>query len=119
MRKTMKSSAIKTIVAKVNSKASFEFEVDGGVFDDVYVEAATRAVERLKHDPSAIVRPIIEVCEKKDSTKAEGLVVCNSYWALVNAGMYEKAERMRELFKAQHDKDLKEEPLRGSSRKSK
>lgn len=119
MRKTMKSSAIKTIVAKVNNKTSFELEVDGDIFEDVFFEAATRAVERIKNDPTATVRPIISVCEKKDATKQEAQILCNGYWVLVNAGLYEKAERMRELFKAQNDKDLKEEPLSGRQRKTK
>lgn len=116
MRKTMKSSAIKTIVAKISNKASFELEVDGDIFENVFFEAATRAVERIKDDPTAIVRPIITTCEKKDATKQEAQIYCNGYWVLVNAGLYKKAERMRELFKAQNDQDLKEEPLSGRSK---
>lgn len=113
MRKTMKSSEIKTVVVKLTKDESFEFGVDANVFEDIYVEAATRALERVRCNPTAIIRPIIECWEKKDANKPSGYILCNSYWMMVNAAMYDKAERLREKFLAQTDRDLAKEPLRG------
>ena len=107
MEKTMKSSTIKTIVVSLTDNLS-EFEIDTDVFDDPYMEAATRAVEKFRKVRGAIIRPITNCWDKKTPKKPE---MYNSYWILVNAGCYAKAEQLREKFKAQNDVDLKNEPL--------
>jgi hypothetical protein len=109
----MKSSVIKKITVKVSPQATFTFDIDSTVYDDVYFEAATRAIERIRQNPSVMIKPVIECYEQKDEKNPNGLIVCNSYWLLVNAGLYSKAELLREKFLAQFEKDLAKEPLRG------
>lgn len=104
----MKSSAIKTIVVRLTSDNVQEFEIDSTVFDDVYMEAATRAVETTKSKRQGIVRAISECWEKRTPNKS---VLYNSYWILVNAACYDKAEQLREKFKMQTDCDLAKEPI--------
>ena len=110
MKKTMKSSAIKTIVVSLTADNVTEFEINLGIFDDPFLEAATRAVEKYRKVQGAIVRPIITCWEKKTPKKT---YMYNSYWILVNAACYTKAEQLREKFKMQHNVDLKNEPLHG------
>lgn len=125
----MKSSAIKTIVVSLTADNVSEFEVDTEVFEDPYLEAATRAVEKCRKDKGAIIRPVCSCWEKeiveetpselkkttsskKPSKKmAKETHMYNSYWILVNAGCYQKAEQLREKFKLQHSIDLAKEPL--------
>lgn len=128
MGKTMKSSAIKTIVVSLTADNVSEFEVDTEVFEDPFLEAATRAVEKCKKNKGAIIRPVTSCWEKelvaetpeelkKKTVKKSGKKMAkdthlyNSYWILVNAGCYQKAEQLREKFKMQHNIDLKNEPL--------
>lgn len=110
MEKIMKQSAIKTIVVSLTADNVSEFDINTEIFDDPFMEAATRAVEKCKKSRGAIIRPVTVCWEKKTPKKTE---IYNSYWILVNAGCYKKAEQLREKFKAQHDKDLKTEPLHG------
>jgi hypothetical protein len=110
MRKAMKPPVIKTIVVSLTSDNISEFDINIDVFDDPYLEAATRAVEKNRKVKGAIIRPIITCWEKKTPKKTS---MYNSYWILVNAGCYTKAEQLREKFKMQHNVDLKNEPLHG------
>lgn len=110
MRKIMKSSATKTVVVRLTADNVQEFDIDTELFDDPYMEAATRAVEKTKNQKHGIVRAITECWEKKDPKKA---VMYNSYWVLVNAACYKKAEILREKFKMQTDCDLAKEPVHG------
>lgn len=114
----MKSSAIKTIVVRLTADNVQEFNIDGDIFDDPMLEAATRAVElNSKIKKHSLIRAIMECWEKKTPSE---LIVYNSYWLLVNAAKYDKAELLREKFQAQYDRDLKKEPINGrSTRKSK
>lgn len=106
----MKPSAIKTIVISLTADNVSEFDINTEIFDDPFLEAATRAVEKCKRTKGGIIRPITSCWEKKTPKKTH---MYNSYWILVNAGCYSKAEQLREKFKAQHDVDLKFEPLHG------
>lgn len=109
MARTMKSSAIKTIVVRLTADNVQEFDINTEIFTDPFLEAGTRAVEtmKLKH---SLIRAVTEIWDKKAPAKAE---IYNSYWLLVNAACYNKAELLREKFKAQTDCDLKKEPLHG------
>ena len=111
MRKIMKSSATKTVVVRLTADNVQEFDIDTELFDDPYMEAATRAVEKTRSQKHGIVRAITECWEKKDSKKA---VMYNSYWVLVNAACYKKAEILREKFKMQTDCDLATQPYHGT-----
>ena len=100
----MKLSATKkTIVVQFKSDDVYEFEIDNDVFDDPYEEAATRAVEQGKHKRGSILSHVIK-CWDKANPKRNALY--NTYWILVNAACYSKAELLREKFKAQTDVDL-------------
>lgn len=106
----MKSSVIKTIIVKLTADNIQEFDIDADTFDDPYMEAATRAVEKTKSQKHGIVHAVTECWEKKDPKKP---VLYNSYWILVNAALYGKAEILREKFKMQTDCDLATEPIHG------
>lgn len=106
----MKSSAIKTVVVSLTADNLSEFEINMDIFDEPFMEAATRAVEKNKGVAGAIIRPITTCWDKKLPKKT---YMYNSYWILVNAGCYAKAEQLREKFKMQHDVDLKNEPFHG------
>ena len=114
--KIMKSLATKTIVVRLTADDVQEFDIDGQLFDDPYMEAATRAVEKSKSQTGSIIRPVTQ-CWEKENPKRGALY--NSYWILVNAACYSKAEQLREKFKAQTDCDLKNEPACGKSKKTK
>jgi len=106
----MKSSAIKTIVVSLTADNVSEFEINTDIFEDPFMEAATRAVEKCRRSKGAIIRPVTTCWDKKTPKKPH---VYNSYWILVNAGCYAKAEQLREKFKMQHNIDLAKEPLHG------
>lgn len=110
MARTMKSSAIKTIVVRLTADNVQEFDINTEIFDDPYLEAATRAVEKTRKQKHGIIKAVTECWDKKTPKRPH---LYNSYWLLVNASCYSKAELLREKFKAQTDCDLKKEPLHG------
>ena len=115
IRKIMNSSAFKTIVVRLTSDNIQEFCIDNEIFDDPMLEAATRAVELTsKTHKHSLIRAVMECWEKKTPNDP---IVYNSYWLLVNAAKYDKAELLREKFKAQYDRDLKKEPLHGTPKR--
>ena len=104
----MKLSATKkTIVVQFKLDDVYEFEIDNDVFDDPYEEAATRAVEQGKNKRGSIISHVTK-CWDKSNPKKNALY--NTYWILINAACYAKAELLREKFKAQHNIDLAKEP---------
>lgn len=107
----MKSSETKTIVVRLTADNVSEFNIDTEIFDDPFLEAATRAVEKTKTQAHGIVRAITECWDKTDPKKTS---MYNSYWILVNASCYKKAELLRTKFKLQTDVDLAMEPLHGT-----
>ena len=111
MRNIMKLSATKTIVVRLTADDVQEFDIDGKLFDDPYLEAATRAVEKSKNQKGSIIRPVTQCWEKLNPKRG---ALYNSYWVLVNAACYSKAEQLREKFKAQTDCDLAKEPKCGT-----
>lgn len=113
--KNMKS-VTKTIVVRLTADNVTEFNIDPEVFDDPYMEASTRAIEKTRNQKHGIVRAIIECWDKKYPSKA---YTYNSYWVLVNASCYAKAEILREKFKMQTDCDLAMEPKHGQDSKKK
>lgn len=115
MRKIMKSSTIKTIIVSLDTSNIHEIDVDANIFDDVYMEAATRAVEKCNVRKYGIIRPIISCWDKKDEPPKRKELI-NSYWVLVNAAAYKLAELIRERFKTQSDKDLAKEPVRARTK---
>ena len=88
----MKSSKNKTIVVKLSADNSIEIEVDADIFDDPLLEAATRAIEQCQKKKFGVIRPITECWEKKNANSPKKHELFNSYWLLVNAALYDKAE---------------------------
>lgn len=109
--KIMTSAAIKTFVVRLSAQSIHEIDVDCELFEDPFLEAETRAVEKEKLNKDVILKPILECWEKKNPKKK---VMSNSYWVLVNAGRYDRAERLREKFKMQTDCDLATQPHHGT-----
>ena len=111
----MKSSTLKKIVVKCSDFWMDELEIDSEIFDDVYVEAITQAVEKRKDSPKFKVTVIIEAWEKKDFKKPLKHYCYNTYLILINAGMHNKAEMLRLNFMKMHGIDLQKESLKGDS----
>ena len=108
MQKTMKPSEIKTVVVRLTADNVFEFNVDTDIFDDPFLEAATRAVEHSRKQRHGIIRAVTECWDKTAPKKS---TLYNSYWILVNASCYAKAEQLRDKFKMQTSVDLSLEPI--------
>ena len=115
MKKNMKSTDTKKIVVKCADFWMDEYEIDSELFDDVYVEAATRAVEKRMKMPIFMVAVIIECWEKKDFKKSDKHYCYNTYRVLINAGMHNKAEILRSNFMKLHGIDLQKESLKGEN----
>ena len=106
-KRNMKMSALKTVVVRLTADNTSEFEIDGESFNDEFMEAATRAVEKTKKN-RGIIHPVISCWYKNTPDKVQ---MYNSYWVLINAGCHNKAEVLREKFKMQHNVDLSKEPV--------
>jgi len=113
MKKYMKSSNIKKVVVKCADFWMDEFNIDSDIFDDIYVEAATRAVEKRQNLSDFKVGVIIECWEKKDFLKPAKHICYNTYHVLINAGIHHKAEIMRKNFMTMYGNDLRNESLKG------
>jgi len=115
MMSKIKSNSVKTIIVECKMKNSLdvkEFNIDSEIFDDVYLEAATRFAESHVKQPNAKIPPILSTYEKKDTKNFEKHISYNSYFIIVNAGFHNKAEIMREKFKQMSGIDLREEILK-------
>lgn len=113
MKSPKKPTTNKKIVVKCADFWMDEFEIDSEIFEDVYIEAATRAVEKRKNVKGFKVTVIIECWEKKDFKRPEKHFCYNTYRVLVNAGLYEKAEVLRMNFIKMYGTDLAKENLKG------
>ncbi len=111
----MKSSALKKVVIQCSSFWKDEINVDSEIFDDIFVEAATRAVEKRKNEPGFQVAVVIECWEKKHTKVPNEHHTLNTYFILVNAGMQDKAEMLRLNFKKLYGIDLQRESMRGEN----
>ena len=97
----------KLITVIIDPKNRFEIVVDTSVFDDPYMEAATRAILRLRRRPKSFIHPVIK-CYSGESPKQ--VHYYNSYTILYNAGMSAKAEELRAKYKEKTAKDLADGP---------
>jgi hypothetical protein len=77
-------------------------------FDDIFVEACTRALEHSIKSSNFKVSPFMEASTKKKNT----LFIYNSYKILANAGFYTLAENLRKNVKLSMKVDLKNEPIK-------
>lgn len=106
-------SKLKKVVVKCLDWTE-EFEIDPTIFDDIYVEAATRALEKRKDGEKFLVTVVMECYIKSDVNKSNKHFVYNTYFVLINAGLHFKAEMMRLNFLKSHGIDLRKESLKGS-----
>ena len=115
----MKSPALKKIIVKCSFTGGEywmdEHEIDPEIFDDVYVEAATRSIEKRRDLPDFRVAVILECWEKKDFKRPEKHFCYNTYRVLINAAMHEKAEMLRFNFLQLQGIDLQKESLKGEN----
>lgn len=111
--KKMKATSLKKVVVQCSTFWKDEYEIDSNVFDDVYMEAATRAVEKRKSEEGFKVAVIVECFEKKDAKNSDKHYCYNTYFVLVNAGLHDKAEMLRLNFLKLHGIDLQKESIRG------
>lgn len=112
MKEYMKSSGIKKIIVKCLNWRE-EIEIDSAVFDDVYMEAATRAIEKRMKLPNFNIAVVMECYDKKDVRKKDKHFVYNTYFVLVNVGQHHKAELLRMNFLKEHGVDLQKESMKG------
>jgi hypothetical protein len=112
MKKFMKGSKLKNIVVKCLNWSE-EIEIDSSIFDDIYMEAATQIIEKNKNIPNFSVAIIMECYEKKDEKKPDKHFIYNTYFVLINAGLYEKAELLRLNFLKLHGIDIQKQSLKG------
>ena len=111
----MKSPALKKVIVMCSDFWIDEIEIDPEMFDDIYVEAATRAVEKRKGLPGFKITVVLETWEKKDFKKPEKHFCYNTYFILINAGMYAEAEMLRLNFWRVRGIDLQKESLKGDN----
>lgn len=117
----MKSSTIKTVVVECQLKNSLdtkEFEVDSDIFDDIYLEAATRFTEQHVKKANAKIPMVIFAFEKKDIKNFSKYFGYNSYFLIINAGFHKKAEVMRKNFFLVSGVDLQKESIKDKNGKS-
>ena len=113
MKRPMKSSKkIRNVIVKWLGWEE-ELKIDSSVFDDIYMEAATRSIEMNKNVPNFTVAAIMECYDKKDINNPNKHYIYNTYFVLVNAAMYEQAEMLRSNFLKMHGIDLQKESIRG------
>ena len=115
MKKSIKSTKVKNIVVKCLDWLE-EVPIDSEVFDDVYMEAATRSIEKKKDESQFKVAVVMECWEKKDVKIPDKHFVYNTYFVLVNAGLHTKAEMLRINFMKLHQIDLQKENIRGDNK---
>ena len=111
----MKSKNIKKIIVKCAHYWQEEINVDADLFDDVYLEAATQTMDKLKNDPTLKVTPVFECWEKKDAKNINKHYCYNTYFVMINAGMHVKAEILRINFRKVHGTDLQKESIKGEN----
>lgn len=120
-----KKSVIKKVVVKCANFWMDEFDIDPKVFDDIYMEAATRAVDKRQNDADFKVAVVIECWVAEDVDKPEKHICYNTYFVMINSGLHIKAENFRRNFLLLHKIDLQKENLKpnnsngGSKSKSK
>jgi hypothetical protein len=111
MVKTKKANIKEVIVKTLTHTDSVKIDIN--IFDDPYLEAATRVIENHRFDKTFKVSVIVECYFKNDVADPMKHFIYNVYYILVNAALYEKAEKLRTLFKQNYGVDLKFENMRG------
>jgi len=111
-KKGTKAPMLKTVVVKCSNFWEDEFDINPDIFDDIFMEAATRSIEKRKDLPGFTVAVMIECWEKKYATDPNNHICYNTYFIMTNAGMHNKAEMLRLNFFKMHKIDLQKESLK-------
>jgi hypothetical protein len=111
--KKIKDSKFKYVVVKCADMWEDTIKIDSEIFDDIYMEAATRCIEKRKDDEDLKLAIILECWEKKETNNPNKHFCYNTYYVMNNAGLYTKAELLRHNFKLISNIDLKKESMRG------
>ena len=119
MKNIAEKTNIKRIVVKCANFWMDELEIDSEIFDDVYLEAATRAIENKKKSLEKFdITVFLECWEKKDFAKPNKHFCYNTYYVLINSGMHENAEIFRSNCIKINKIDLRLENLKGDNDES-
>lgn len=108
----MKATKLKTVSVKCAEFWEDTFDIDSSVYDDILMEAATRAVEKRKDMAGFTVAAMIECWESKYENDPDKHVPYNTYFVFINAGLHKKAENLRLNFFRKHKIDLQKESLK-------
>ena len=98
----------KTIIVKCAGWES-DISVNSDDFEDIFVEACTRALEKHIRSSKVMVAPFMEAKLKKSKT----VYIFNSYKILANAGFHTFAENLRNNVRREMKVDLRDEPIKG------
>jgi len=115
MKMKTKKSALKKVVVQCANFWMDEFNIDPNVFDDIYMEAATRAVDKRQNEPNFKVAVIIKCWIASDVDKPDKHICYNTYFVMINSGLHIKAENFRRNFLLLHKIDLQKESLKPSN----
>ena len=106
-----RKSSLKEVIVKSSDKWKKSVLIEHEIFEDCLMEGATRLIEE-NHNKKGFTTSIILHCYlKEDEKNLCNHYTYNIYYVLVNAALYEKAERVRETFKKTHGVDLKFENM--------
>jgi hypothetical protein len=89
-------------------------KIDNKIFDDIYVEACTRAIENLQKENKLRLWSTILCWDKKTPKK---IITYNSYKILINAGFHKFANYIRNHYIKNQNIDWAAEPLRNKNDK--
>lgn len=108
----MKAPALKTVAVRCADFWEDVFDIDPSIHDDIFMEAATRAVDKRKRLANFMVTVMVECWEKKNENIPNKHFCYNTYFILVNSGLHKKAEMLRLNFFKLHKIDIQKESLK-------
>ena len=76
------NSKIKKVVVKCDKFWMDEFEIDSDIFSDIYMEAATRAIEKRKNVEGFKLTAVLECWEKKHYNIPDKHFCYNTYFVM-------------------------------------
>lgn len=101
----------KTVVVEM-LKSRYDVIVDANIFDNIHMEAATRIIEKYKDDRDFKVAAVMQCYDKAEEADLNKHMVYNTYYVFINAGLYVKAEKLRDIVKKTHNIDMKYDAMK-------
>jgi hypothetical protein len=105
---------IKTVIVSSGNWTKI-VKIDNKIFEDIYTEACTQAIESLVKEKQLRVASVINCCLYNSSLPKDlykNMHTFNAYKILINAGMHKYAEIVREHFIKNNNIDWATEPLK-------